>query len=113
MNIFVDAKTTDDARRKDLYEGSVFVQSPSPYARKLCQLAKDMIEEAFHPLDPLTLHETMPVERCVEKLSILKPQFIHHAKSKEYIQGWRKQAATLKKHILMCRAFAQPFRVTT
>ena len=87
MNIFVVAKTTDDAPRKDLYKGSLFVHSPSPYALKLCQLAKDMIEEVFRPFDPLTLHETMPVERCVEKLAALKPQFIHHAKSKEYIQG--------------------------
>jgi hypothetical protein len=87
MNIFVDAKKSDDSRRKGLYAGSVFIQSPSAYALKLCQVAKEMIEEAFHPLDPLTLHETMPVERCVEKLAVLKPQFIHHPKSKEYIQG--------------------------
>jgi hypothetical protein len=92
MNILVDAKTTDDARRKELYKGSLFVQSPSPYALKLCQLAKEMIEEAFHPLDPLTLHETIPVECCVEKLAVLKPQFIHHAKSKEYIQGMLAEA---------------------
>jgi hypothetical protein len=92
MNILVDSKTTDDARRKELYKGSLFVQSPSPYALKLCQLAKEMIEEAFHPLDPLTLHETVPVERCVEKLAVLKPQFIHHAKSKEYIQGMLAEA---------------------
>lgn len=87
MNIFVDAKTTDDSRRKDLYRGSLFVQSPSPYALKLCQVAKEMIEEVFHPHDPLTLHETVPVELCVEKLAVLKPKFIHHPKSKECIQG--------------------------
>ena len=92
MNIFVDAKTTDDARRKNLYKGSLFVQSPSPCALKLCQLAKDMIEEAFHPLDPLTLHQTLPVEHCVEKLAVLKPQFIHHQKAKEYIQGMLAEA---------------------
>ena len=87
MNILFDTKTTDDARRKELYKGSIFVQSPSVCALKLCQLAKEMIEETFHPLDPLTLHETMPVEHCVEKLAVLKPQFIHSLKSKEYIQG--------------------------
>lgn len=92
MNIFFDAKTTDDVRRKELYKGSLFVQPPSPYALKLCQLAKEAIEETFHPLDPLTLHETMPVERCVEKLAVLKPQFIHHVKSKEYIQGMLGEA---------------------
>jgi hypothetical protein len=87
MNIFFDAKTSDDVRRKHLYEGSLFVNPPSPSALKLCELAKDMIEEAFRPLDPLTLHETLPVERCVEKLAVLKPQFIHYPKAKEYIQG--------------------------
>lgn len=92
MNIFFDAKVTDDQRRKGLYEGSLFVQRPSPYALKLCQLAKDMVDEAFHPLDPLTLHETMPVERCVEKLAVLKPQFIHHPKSKDYIKGMLAEA---------------------
>ncbi|HEY1482573.1 MAG TPA: hypothetical protein VGF19_07625 [Candidatus Acidoferrum sp.] len=92
MNIFVDAKTTDEVRRKNLYRGSIFVQSPSPHALQLCQLAKDLIEEAFHPLDPLTVHESLPVERCVEKLAVLKPRFIHHAKSKEYIQGMLHEA---------------------
>jgi len=92
MNIFVDAKTTDDARRKELYKGAVFVHSPSPFALKLCELAKEMIEETFYPLDPLMLHETMAVEHCVEKLSVLKPRFIHDPKSKEYIQGMLREA---------------------
>jgi len=92
MNIFFDAKTTDDQRRKDLYQGSLFVNSPSPYALKLCELARNLIEEAFHPLDPLTLHQSLPVERCVEKLAVLKPQFIHHPKSKEFIQGMLAEA---------------------
>jgi hypothetical protein len=87
MNIYVDSKMNDDARRENLYRGSIFIQSPSSFALKLCQLAKDLVEEAFSPLDPLTIHEHMPVERCVEVLSELKPRFIHHPKSKEYIQG--------------------------
>lgn len=93
MNIHMDSKMQDGARRQNLYGGSVFIYSPSPNALKLCQLAKDLIVEAFHPRDPLTLHETLPVERCVEKLAVLKPQFIHHAKSKEYIQGMLAEAS--------------------
>lgn len=92
MNIFFDSKTSDDIRRARLYKGSLFVSSPSSYALKLCQLAKDLIEETFHPLDPLTLHETLPVEQCVEKLAVLKPQFIHNARSKEFIQGMLGEA---------------------
>lgn len=87
MNLLIDTKTTDEARRKELYKGAVFVRSPSEFAMRLCELAREMIEETFHPLDPLSLHETMEVERCVEKLAELKPRFIHHPKSKEYIQG--------------------------
>ena len=63
------------------------VYAPSPDALKLCQFAREFVEEAFHPLNPLTLHETVPVEQCVETLAKLKPKFIHHPKSKEYIQG--------------------------
>jgi hypothetical protein len=87
MNIFLDSNPTDAARRKELYRGSLFMYAPSPSSLKLCGLARQLVEEAFHPLDPLTLHETVPVEKCVETLAVLKPKFIHHPKSKEYIQG--------------------------
>lgn len=87
MNIYVDSKMSDDARRTELYSGSLFVQSPSPSALKLCQFAQQLIEEAFHPLDPLTVQENLPVEKCVEILAALKPKFIHHPNSKQYIQG--------------------------
>jgi hypothetical protein len=86
MNIYVDSKMTDDLRREELYRGSLFVHSPAPSALKLCQLARDLVEEAFHPLDPVRLHETLSAERCAETLAKLKPHFIHHPKSKEYIR---------------------------
>jgi hypothetical protein len=87
MNIYVDSNMTDDARRRELYQGSIFIYSPRPSAVKLCQLARELIEEAFHPLDPLTLHETLPAEQCAQTLSVLKPKFIHHPESKRLIQG--------------------------
>jgi len=88
MNIFFDSrKLSDDARRQELYQGSILVHSPCPSALKLCQLARDLIEEAFGPVDPLKVQETLPVEKCVEILAALKPKFIHHPKSKECIQG--------------------------
>lgn len=92
MNIFVDSKLSDDARRRELYRGSIFVASPSPNALKLCNLAKELIEEAFRPLDPRKVHESVPVEKCAAILSTLKPSFIHHPKSKEYIQGMLTEA---------------------
>ena len=87
MNIYVDSRMGDDARRRELYQGSIFTYAPNPNALKLCELARELIEEAFHPLNPLTAQDALPVERCAEILAGLKPQFIHHSKSKEYIQG--------------------------
>ena len=87
MNIYVDPKVNDDARREALYQGSIFVYSPGPSALRLCRLASDMIEEAFGLVDPQKVQESMPAEKCAEILATLKPRFIHHPKSKEYIQG--------------------------
>jgi hypothetical protein len=86
MNIFVDSEMSDDSRRKELYRGSLFIHSPSQSTLMLCQLAQSMIEEAFRPFDPLTVHQRIAPEKCVEILAVLKPRFIHHPDSKRYIQ---------------------------
>jgi hypothetical protein len=92
MNIFFDSGINDDERRKELYRGAVFVHLPSPSALNLCRLAQEMVEEAFRPLDPLTVHESLPAERCAEILGTLKPKFIHHPQAKEYIRGMLAEA---------------------
>jgi len=85
VNIYVDSKMSDGDRRKELYQGSIFTRAPGQGALKLCQLAKELIEEAFRPLDPLRVHESMSAEKCAQVLGVLKPKFIHHPKAKEYI----------------------------
>lgn len=87
MNIFVDSKVSDETRRMQLYHGSIFSYSPSPSALRLCRFAQELIEEAFNPLDPLRIHESLPAEKCAEILATLKPRFIHHPQSKKFIQG--------------------------
>lgn len=87
MQIYVDANMPEDQRRAEIYAGSVFVHQPTKSALRLCRLAQEMIEEAFHPFDPLRAHEHMPAEKCAEILAVLKPKFIHDPRSKECIQG--------------------------
>jgi len=87
MNIYVDSQLSDDQRRTELYRGSIFSFSASPNAMKLCQLAQQMIEEAFAPVDPMRVHLEFSAETCAEILGVLKPKFIHHPLSKQYIQG--------------------------
>jgi len=86
-NIFVDARMQDDHRRQKLYEGALFLYSPTPSINALVAFARELIEEAFHPYDPRTAQFELPVERYVEILAKLKPFFIHHPRSKELVKG--------------------------
>jgi len=86
-SIYIDYKTNDDFRRAELYAGQLFVYSPCPSAVKLCEFARELIAEAFGSIDPLKAHEQTSIEDCATILAKLKPQFIHHPKSKEYLQG--------------------------
>lgn len=86
MNIFCDYNAGEAQRREELYRGSVFLYSPSPATQQLCAFARELVEAAFAPHNPLTVHKVLPVERCVEILAELKPRFIHHSRSKELIQ---------------------------
>ncbi|MFZ0885549.1 MAG: hypothetical protein WAN14_19255 [Candidatus Acidiferrales bacterium] len=86
MNIYIDSKMKDDARRKRLYQGDIFVHPPSSGSLRLCELAAELVEEAFSHLNPLKIQDSMPAERCAEILATLKPKFIHHPKAKEYLR---------------------------
>jgi hypothetical protein len=86
-SIFFDSNASDDARRQLLYDGQLFVFSPRPSAAALCAFARELLAEAFAPLDPREAQHTMPVEQFVAILAELKPRFIHHPRSKELLRG--------------------------
>jgi hypothetical protein len=76
--VYMDANVTEAERRRRLYEGQLFVFSPRPSVLRLCEFARQMIEEAFAGLDPLEAQYHMTVEKYVEIVAPLKPKFIHH-----------------------------------
>lgn len=86
-SIFLDPKASDEIRRQRLYEGQLFVYGPRPSSLALCNFAREMAEEAFKPLDPREAQHHLPVERFATILAELKPKFIHHPKSKQFIQA--------------------------
>jgi hypothetical protein len=86
-SIYFDSSMQDDERRQALYQGELFVYSPSPNAIALCNHAREMITDAFGSLDPLTVQYHIAVEDYVAILAELKPKFIHHPHSKKCIQG--------------------------
>jgi hypothetical protein len=89
--VFFNASVTDPERRKRLYKGEIFVFSPLRSSLALCELARSLIEEAFDPLDPRQAEYKLPSDEYIAILARLKPTFVHHPKSKEFIQGILKE----------------------
>ena len=85
--IYFDPNVDDKVRRQHLYDGQLFVYSPRPSSVALCQLADELIRDAFGNLSPEKAQYSLPVEEYAAILSRLKPQFIHHPKSKECIRA--------------------------
>ena len=85
--IHIDAACGDEARRTALYDGQFFVYAKRPAIVALVEFARELIQEAFAPLDPQTAQHELPVERFAEILGELKPRFIHHAESKRHLRA--------------------------
>jgi len=85
VEIFRDAALDDDSRRQRLYAGDLFLYSPRVASRALCELGREMLEEAFAPHDPRAIHHHISAEETAAILSKLKPAFIHHPRCKELI----------------------------
>jgi hypothetical protein len=83
---YFDSTLPDHLRRQQLYEGQLFVYSPTSSSLALVELARQLIGAAFGPLDPETAQYQMPVEQYAATLADLKPKFIHHPDSKRLIQ---------------------------
>ena len=86
-SLYFDPVMDDDARRKSLYEGQLFVYTASPSAMELVRFARELVEDAFSGQDPELAQHHMPVEQYAALLADLKPKFIHHPRSKECLQG--------------------------
>src|SRR5215213_131603 len=83
--LYFDSPYDDDRRRQALYQGQIFVFSPRPSTLALTEWARELIQEAFHPIDPVHAQDSLPVERFVEIVAPLKPRFIHHPKTLELL----------------------------
>lgn len=90
-SLFTDSKMDDQARRQALYDGQLFVYSPTPSSLELCQLAHSLSVEAFAPIDPKTAQKELSVEKYAAILESLKPKFIHHPQAKNLIPKLLKE----------------------
>ncbi|MCS6926683.1 MAG: hypothetical protein NZ578_12355 [Candidatus Binatia bacterium] len=84
--VHYDARCPDDTRRGLIFQGQLFVYSPRPSTLAFIEFARELIREAFAPLDPQTAQYHLAVEQYAEILGKLKPSFIHHPESKRHLQ---------------------------
>lgn len=85
-SIYIDPPFDDEVRRSRIYGGQLLIYSPRPSTIAFCRFARALIEEAFPGLDPQTAQHHMPVEQYAAILGELKPKFIHHPRSKAFLQ---------------------------
>lgn len=84
--LYVDRSMPDEARRHALYGGDIFVYSGSHATRALCELARELLVEAFAPHEPELAQYHLPVEQYAAVLADVKPRFIHHPDAKAHIR---------------------------
>lgn len=77
---------TDEARRRRIFEGNLFLTSPRPRMAALCGFAQSMIEEAFSQPDPQDAQSNFAVEDYVKILGPLKSTFTNHLRTKELLR---------------------------
>ena len=83
--VYFNRYDADSLRRNRLYGGDIYVYSPSPATQALCQLGRELTEEAFAPYDPREAQHHLSVEQYVAILARLKPKFIHDPRCKSLI----------------------------
>ena len=84
--VHIDPTCDERERLERLYAGDLLVFTPRPSTVALCAFAREMIEEAFAPHDPLMAQYHMPVEEWVARFAPVKPAFIHHPRTKGLIR---------------------------
>ncbi len=76
--ILFDSNVNDSVRRQHLYKDQVFVFSSRPSSFALAEVARELIETAFAPLDPRDAQHSMAVVDYVAILAGLQLKFSHH-----------------------------------
>ena len=86
-SVIIDPQISDEERRRTLYGGDIIVHTESRAIRDFVEFTREMVEDAFHPLDPETAQYDMDVETYAATLAKLKPAFIHHPDSKRHLRA--------------------------
>jgi hypothetical protein len=86
LSVQFDRFMTEPSERVGIYRGAITVASPTPTSIGFAMFARELIEDAFGGHDPELAQFDMPVDDYASILGALKPRFIHHPRSKRFLQ---------------------------
>lgn len=86
MAVLLDSEAGDDVRRLGLYDGDIYVYSPTAATRAFVAFTQDYVRDFFAGRDPESAQHEMDVQDYAALLAELKPAFIHHEESKRLIR---------------------------
>jgi hypothetical protein len=86
LTIHYDPEFSDDERRDKLYGGDLIVYTPRTVTVEFAAFARALCEAAFGSLDPQQAQHSLAVEDYAAILSELKPRFIHHETSADFVR---------------------------
>jgi len=93
MNVHFDPVGDGQTIRDRLYAGDLVIMSATPESLAFINWAREMIEEAFAPYDPQTAQFHLDLHDFADRLSALKPRFIHHPRT------WELMRALVMRHV--------------
>ena len=85
--VYFDSALPEPLVRQKLYEGDLFMYSPSPSVRALCDFARSLTEQAFGSVHPTVAQHHFAPDEYARILGQLKPLFINHPHSKLLIRN--------------------------
>jgi len=86
VDVHIDPRFDDEQRRERLFSGDVVVYTHIPEIVAFAEFARELIAEAFAPLDPLRVQEHRDPGELAEVLIPFKPRFIHHPESIAHVR---------------------------
>lgn len=86
LSLSIDTSSLDDERRRRVFEGELFVLSQNPGVRAMVDFARDLVDEAFAPLEPRHAARLVSAARHAAVLGDLGPRFTHHRRSKSLVR---------------------------
>jgi hypothetical protein len=94
MDVYLNQQLTDLERRKEVFQGKLFILSGLSTCTALCDYAAQIAMEQFDSPNPETAFLHMPVETFVRRVEATKNRFTNSLRSKELLREFARETGS-------------------